>query len=63
MELTKRLSYLTYLIIGILFIIAGLALDETSIYSTVDSYDFNQWYDFLGPWLGGDGKGSLPVPW
>jgi len=63
MELTTRLKYVTFILIGIIFIITGLALNELSILGKVGPGNFDKWYQFLAPWVGTDGSGGLPVPW
>jgi hypothetical protein len=67
MELTKRITYLSFLLIGIVFVLIGLALNETDIIAKVNAYDFNQWYSFLETWVGNEFEDGftqgLPTPW
>lgn len=63
MELETRITYLSYILVGIIFIIVGLALNETESLSTVNNYNFDQWVDFLKPWIGTEENEGLPLPW
>ena len=61
MEVTARIQYLTYLLIGIIFLITGFALSELEILQ-VNTDNFDTWIEFLAPWIG-DEEGGLPRPW
>jgi hypothetical protein len=76
MELTKRITYLSFLLIGILFILIGFALNELDVIAQVNQIreaaqtsrvSFDEWYGFLETWLGNENDGGftqgLPVPW
>ncbi len=62
MKFEKRIAYLTYLIIGFIFIVAGLAINEQNILSDAFNSTPEDWYQFLMPWLG-DSENGIPVPW
>ncbi|MCY3410949.1 MAG: hypothetical protein INQ03_04845 [Candidatus Heimdallarchaeota archaeon] len=62
MELNKRILYISYIIIGLIFVITGMALNETEILRDVFESNSEQWYTFLMPWLG-DSNTGIPVPW
>lgn len=65
MQIESRINYITFLVIGIIFILVGLALDELSVIENVNRWsvnNLNSWYDFLLPWVGEEGNG-LPEPW
>jgi len=63
MEVTTRMKYLSFIILGVMFIITGFALNEPSILAQVNPSNIDKWYKFLAPWVGESGKGGLPVPW
>ncbi len=62
MKLESRVQNIAYLLIGLLFIIVGLALNEFDIITNVHNASLEDWYHFLMPWVGDTGNG-LPTPW
>lgn len=68
MSLDTRINYITFLLIGIIFLLVGNALDELSIIRDINAFstgtgdDLKLWYDFLRPFIGDSGNG-LPPPW
>ncbi|MHA2501466.1 MAG: hypothetical protein ACXAE3_01150 [Candidatus Kariarchaeaceae archaeon] len=65
MELSLRIKYFTFLILGVMFIVTGIALNELDILAEITRGDFDAWYDFLAPWVGSSERpnSQLPVPW
>ena len=68
MKLETRITYITFLILGIIFILVGQALNELDIIETVNATstgggdNIDKWYEFLLPWIGDESSG-LPTPW
>lgn len=62
MQLEKRIQIILFLVIGIIFILSGIALNEINIISKVNHSTLSDWYNFLLPWIG-SGKGGLKHPW
>lgn len=62
MEINKRILYLSYLIIGFIFIVTGVALKEPEFLVEVFNYSPEDWYVFLLPWIG-DAESGFPTPW
>jgi hypothetical protein len=67
-KLESRINNIATLVIGIIFILVGVTLDDLEIIETAISWSVNQgenpdlWYEFLKPWIGDEGNG-VPVPW
>ncbi|MDH5401046.1 MAG: hypothetical protein OEZ01_02820 [Candidatus Heimdallarchaeota archaeon] len=62
MKLENRVKYISFLIIGVLFLIIGNTLDELDIIKNVLNASFDEWYVFMLPWLGSAEEG-IPTPW
>ena len=62
MEINRRLIYISYLVLGLILITAGLALNEQDILAGVFNRSPEDWYNFLMPWIGNSENG-LPTPW
>ncbi|OLS28291.1 MAG: hypothetical protein HeimC2_07830 [Candidatus Heimdallarchaeota archaeon LC_2] len=68
MKIETRINYITFLILGLIFILVGQALNELDIIDTINAAsagegnDFDIWYQFLLPWVGDESSG-LPTPW
>ena len=52
MKLEGRLRYISLLLLGILFIVTGIALNELNILTEVTNGSLDSWYVFLMPWIG-----------
>ena len=63
MELSRRIKYFTFLILGVIFLLSGFALSELDVLSQINHDDLNAWYEFLAPWVGNPAQNGLPVPW
>ncbi len=68
MKLETRINYITFLILGLIFILVGQALNELDIIESINANssgsgeNFDAWYEFLLPWVGDENSG-LPTPW
>ncbi|MHA2092932.1 MAG: hypothetical protein ACW98K_18965 [Candidatus Kariarchaeaceae archaeon] len=65
MKLESRINNIATLVIGIIFILVGVTLDDLAILEEAINWahdDPDQWYIFLKPWIG-DGGNGIPVPW
>lgn len=68
MKLESRVNYIVFLVIGIIFILVGIALDEMKTIETAINWSVNsgsnldKWYEFLKPWIGDEDNG-IPGPW
>ena len=68
MRLESRINYIAFIVIGIIFILVGQALNELSVIEAVnansvgDGNDLDKWYEFLLPYVGDENNG-LPPPW
>ena len=62
MNLDRKLTNFTFILLGILFLVVGFALDELDILVAIDTSNLDTWYKFLMPWVG-DAVSGLPTPW
>ena len=62
MNLDRKLTNFTFILLGILFLVVGFALNELDILVAVDTSSLDAWYVFLMPWVG-DAISGLPTPW
>ena len=68
MNLESRINNIAILVIGIIFILVGAALDDLEVIETAIGWSVNKgenpdlWYEFLKPWIGHEGNG-VPTPW
>ena len=68
MKIETRINYITFLILGLIFILVGQSLNELDIIERINATsggsgeDFDAWYEFLLPWVGDESSG-LPTPW
>lgn len=62
MKFEKRIAYITWIVVGIIFVVAGLAIKEPQILSDAFSSSPEDWYELLMPYIGNSENG-IPVPW
>lgn len=68
MRFESRINYIAFIILGIIFILVGQALNELDVIEAINANsvgqddDLDKWYEFLLPWVGDRDKG-LPTPW
>jgi hypothetical protein len=68
LKLEARIHYIAFIIVGIIFMLVGQALNELDIIETINassigtSNELDQWYEFLLPYIG-DSENGLPIPW
>ncbi|MFV2014632.1 MAG: hypothetical protein ACC656_04350 [Candidatus Heimdallarchaeota archaeon] len=68
MKFESRINYIAFIILGIIFILVGLALNELNVIETInatsvgDGDDLDKWYKFLLPYIGDESSGLIP-PW
>lgn len=68
MRFESRINYIAFIILGIIFILVGQALNELDVIEAINANsvgqddDLDKWYEFLLPWVGDSDKG-LPTPW
>jgi hypothetical protein len=64
----SRINYIAFIILGIIFILVGQALNELDVIEAINANsvgqddDLDKWYEFLLPWVGDSNQG-LPTPW
>ena len=67
MKIEARANYIAFLIIGIIFILLGGALNElewikeANSWSVSENEELDKWYKFLNPFIGDESNG-LPAP-
>jgi hypothetical protein len=64
-KLESRINYIAFLVIGFIFILVGVALNELDPIEVANKWSDNNldmWHDFLKPWIGDENNG-LPEPW
>ena len=69
MKIEARANYIAFLVIGVIFILLGGALNELEWIKEANSWsvgesegDLDKWYEFLNPFVG-DKNNGLPPPW
>lgn len=68
MRFESRINYIAFIILGIIFILVGQALNELDVIEAINANsvgqndDLDKWYEFLLPWVGDQDMG-LPTPW